>query len=961
MRRSVANTRICFRLAGQFSVAVLATASIAVTAQAPAPNESSAAVHSFLQQGQAAAPVPWETSPSGLRPSARLLDASRDFPHNPPLRLRGKTIETLEELSAPGRKTPPENRLAAIGASSFPGNGRLMIAFAEGVTESEKQAILGRHLGPGAWKTLRGGPHFDVVTVSSPDGIPPDGLTELRRDPRVRVAEEDGIMQADGIRPNDPLFWLQWALYNTGQGQCYLTALNCSKPGADVSALQAWETTTGSSSVIVAVIDTGVDSTHPDLDANILRDAGGKVIGYDFVNHDDDPADDNWHGTEMAGIIGAVGNNETGIAGVAWNVRIMPVKALGASGTGWVSDYAAGIDFAIRHGAHIINISAGTYSDSGVLYEAIRRAEEKGILVVASSGNAGLNLDHSSYFPASYARVASNVIVVTATDQFDRLVSGSNIGPRTCDLAAPGGVTPATAPRACPECDPGGYTLIWGTSVSAAMTSGAAALVKSVYPDADARQIRARLTFSADPLTTIEGYARAGRLNVWKALQPDDAPPGRPADLTITGVSPFGARLRWKASGDDADQGTVKGYWISWGVTPDLSAADHVETRFAPGPPGTTEIYDLSELTPLTTYYVAVRAIDKAGRLSEPAMAGPFRTQRPLFFDGAEEEPMMGPVANEKPWEVISEGCHSGSRCYATPLLLGDTGASMMTKQPVQVKGPGILTFWWRQAPPSGHAQMTLWIAQEGSSTSIGYLAGYGGPPGWTPVRLDLSPYQGQTIWIGIYAKTVDHLGSSPDSRLLIDDFSIRYLVPGTVDDVERGPQFMGMPPWTITSEQYSSPSHSWAGGAGPNCMNNARAPLMQTHSFVPPDNIGFSHLVFRAKSDLEHDRDFLSVYVSPDEGETWQYLTSMTGTADWRAFVIPIEPGWKKVRLLFRLETNDAVCQGAVYLDDIGIWGDALSPPGSTSSGNAADNLLSPPRRSGPAEPPPPVPEVTP
>ena len=158
----------------------------------------------------------------------------------------------------------------------------------------------------------------------------------------------------------------------------------------------------------------------------------------------------------------------------------------------------------------------------------------------------------------------------------------------------------------------------------------------------------------------------------------------------------------------------------------------------------------------------------------------------------------------------------------------------------------------------------------------------------------------------------------------------------------------MGMPPWTITSEPYSGPVHFWAGGGGPNCMNNARAPLMQTHSFVPPDDTGSWHMVFRARPDLEYNRDYLSASVSSDDGETWQYFWSITGMGDWRAFVVPIQPGWKKVRLLFRPETNDAARRGGVYLDGIGIWGEPFQPP-QAGAGDEWPRRGSPPDASGP------------
>ncbi len=826
-------------------------------------------------------------------------------------------------------------------------SGRFVIAFAEGVTHAEKAAILNRHIGPGAWRFLRTSPRFDVLAVAGSEGMPPAVLAELHQDPRVRMAEEDGRVYADSIRPDDPLFWMQWALHNTGQGSCSPYETRCSKPGADISALRAWEETTGSSSVVVAVIDTGVDDSHPDLAANILRDDAGKVIGYDFVHQDEGPEDDNGHGTQVAGIIGAVGNNGTGIAGVAWNVSIMPLKALGASGAGWISDFAAAIDFAVQHGAHIINISAGSQTRSPLLFEAVRRAEEKGVLIVASAGNLESNLDRIPYYPASHARDAGNVMAIAATDSWDGFWRISSFGPGTCDLAAPAFLIPTLAPRACPECEPGGYTWIWGTSAAAAMTSGAAALVKSLYPAADARQIRARLTFSADRFPEMEGYTRSGRLNAWRALQPDGAPPGPPRDLMVLGVSPTSIRLRWKAPGDDGDQGTVSSYVISWSPMPDLAAASRMETRFAPAAAGDWETYDLGHLNPLATYHVAVQAMDKAGRLSEPAMAGPVATARPALFDGAEEVPLLGPSYG-RPWEVVTEGCRSGRRCYATPAGVRKEFFSMLTKDLVAITGPAFLTVWWRQAPGSGPAQFSVNVQSEQGYHTTGFLAGLSGPQEWTSFKVDLTRFVGQKVRLGFDGVILDSADSSPGTRLMVDDFMVVFLKPGTVDDVEGEPRFIGLPWWSITTEDHASPSHSWSDSPGTNCANNARMPLMQTRSFTVPENVASWHLVFQAKVDLEYDRDFLSVYASADGGENWNYLGAITGTGGWRYFAFPLDTGWREVRALFLLSTNEAVCLDGVHLDDIGVWGEPLSSPAGAAPGGSPGEAAASSRQPG-------------
>ncbi|MBZ0213959.1 MAG: S8 family serine peptidase, partial [Nitrospirae bacterium] len=172
----------------------------------------------------------------------------------------------------------------------------------------------------------------------------------LKRLPEVRVAELDFVYRPAQTAPNDPKFSQQWALRNTGQ--------TGGTAGADINALNAWAVTTGSEGTIVAVIDTGVDAAHPDLSANILRDGSNQVIGYDCYSNDNNPTDEDGHGTHVAGTIGAVTNNGVGVAGVAHRVRIMPVRFLGPDG-GSAANAILSIDFARTNGAHIMNNSWG--------------------------------------------------------------------------------------------------------------------------------------------------------------------------------------------------------------------------------------------------------------------------------------------------------------------------------------------------------------------------------------------------------------------------------------------------------------------------------------------------------------------------------------------------------------------------------------------------------------------------
>jgi subtilisin family serine protease len=261
--------------------------------------------------------------------------------------------------------------------------------------------------------------------------------------------------------PNDPRFAEYWGLQNTGQtvnGQA-------GSSGADISAVSAWDEISDCSSVVVAVIDSGVDYSHPDLAANIWNNPGevidgidndgngfiDDVRGWDFVQADNDPMDFNSHGTHVAGTLGAVGNNGIGGTGVCWNARVMPLRVLNSVGVGTTADIVAAIDYAAANGARILNMSfGGPDGVAGDLMDmAIANAAVQGVLVVAAAGNEGADNDLLPSYPASYAR--PNIIAVAATDQQDSLAAFSNFGQISVDVAAPGtnilsGVPPARVP-----------------------------------------------------------------------------------------------------------------------------------------------------------------------------------------------------------------------------------------------------------------------------------------------------------------------------------------------------------------------------------------------------------------------------------------------------------------------------------------------------------------------------------
>ena len=328
----------------------------------------------------------------------------------------------------------------------------------------------------------------------------------------------------DPDEPDDPMFGEQWALRNSGQRD--------GKVGADIAAMRAWAKTVGSHEVVVAVLDSGVDYLHPDLINNIwtrpesiaaYHDPELGVIddrhGYNAVDNNGDPMDENGHGTHVAGIIGAEGDNGIGIAGINWNVRIMPLKFMSAGGFGTTKAAIECINYVIdrkRAGVpvRIINASWGSTRRSRALEDAIRRANDEGILFVAASGNAGSNTDLSPHYPASYQ--LPNVISVAALNRHDQLASFSNYGPRSVHIAAPGAEILSTWLN-------GSYEEHSGTSMAAPIVSGVAALVLSLEPDLSVSDLRARLLASVDQLESLKGkIVTGGRINAARAVGASD-------------------------------------------------------------------------------------------------------------------------------------------------------------------------------------------------------------------------------------------------------------------------------------------------------------------------------------------------------------------------------------------------------------------------------------------------------
>ncbi|MDR3607026.1 MAG: S8 family peptidase [Oligoflexia bacterium] len=291
--------------------------------------------------------------------------------------------------------------------------------------------------------------------------------------------------------------------------------INDSSEKSDIRAVDAWRLQEGSAKIVVAVIDTGLDATHRDLTKNVWHDPNSpSIYGWNFVVDHANPIDDHGHGTHIAGIIGAVADPQNGVSGVAHHVSIMPVKYYSDANPGSVNlrNTVAAINYAVEHGARIINYSGGGPEFSEDEYLAIKKAEARGVLFVAAAGNEHQDTDLSEnyYYPAAYR--LSNIISVAATDIRNTILPSSNWGHKRVDIAAPGENIYSTLPG-------GRYGYMTGTSQATAFVTGVAALLLSQDPTLTPQEIREIITASADSIDSLrDKVASGGKVNAYQAL-----------------------------------------------------------------------------------------------------------------------------------------------------------------------------------------------------------------------------------------------------------------------------------------------------------------------------------------------------------------------------------------------------------------------------------------------------------
>lgn len=463
--------------------------------------------------------------------------------------------------------------------------GEMLVKFKASVPTATRDA---KHVQEGNLKLRelrRSGIHQVRI---SPDQTIDAAVARYRADPNVEFAEPNFALRAM-LLPNEPAFNLLWGMNNTGQ--------TLGTPGADIKAPGAWDLTTGSANVVVMVIDSGVDYTHPDLAANMWVNPGeiagngidddgngyvDDVFGIDVVNGDSDPMDDYGHGTHVAGTIGAVGNNSLGVVGVNWNVKILPCKILNSVGDGTVADAVTCLDYARDLKARGVNIVATNNSYGGLsafsqtMLDAING--QRDILFFAAAGNSSLDNDLADFYPADFE--APNVVSVAATDHNDLLPAFSHFGRRSVHLGAPGVNVTSTIPFSS-------YAGANGTSMASPHVAGLAALLKARNAALDWRAIKNLILAGGDPRPSMTATTISGRrLNALNAASCSNralfsvvkVPPGftvgtpsTVSALSINCGSPVGPVTATASSGQSFTL-------LDDGVAPDLAAGDGVFT-----------------------------------------------------------------------------------------------------------------------------------------------------------------------------------------------------------------------------------------------------------------------------------------------------------------------------------------------------------------------------------------------
>ena len=604
-----------------------------------------------------------------------------------PVELKDQRVHPTRLLVRELSPDPSDPAAASVGGRTS-GGASAAAASSTGDDSAALFADLGlvaRRAGPSAPAGLlildEAAPAKAAATAAERAGLLARRIERLRASGRFAYVEPDYLVAVSAL-PNDAALanGTLWGLVNSGQSG--------GTPGADIDAARAWDLSTGSSSVIVAVIDSGIRSTHRELASRMWVNpdeiAGNgvdddhdgyidNIHGIDALNNDGDPTDDNDHGTHVAGTIGAAANDGNPLVGVAWNVRLMACKFLGFDGYGYTSDAIECINFAVANGARILNNSWGGGGYSQALRNSIAAARDAGVLFVAAAGNETNNNDAYPSYPANYP--VDNILSVAATDRSDRLATFSNYGATTVHLAAPG-----VAIYSCTSGSDTEYSTFSGTSMATPHVAGVAALLLARYPAMSLVELRQRILTTTVSVPALQGRCTTGgRVNAYRALV---AAAGGALQLTLTSsrASPLlaGEQVSFELAVTDLSPvtnatvtatGTGVGSIVfnNSGVGADRIAGDG--------------IYSASVTVPTSISDFTLSVLASAPGKTAATLGRTYAVAYPPANDSfAARAPLVG----------------------ASPTATGDSfAASLETDEPIHAGAPGGRSVWWSWTAPA--------------------------------------------------------------------------------------------------------------------------------------------------------------------------------------------------------------------------------------------------------------------
>ncbi len=802
--------------------------------------------------------------------------------------------------------------------------GVVIVRFEDSVPARKRQAVAGQ-FGLVEDTTVKS-PYFNRFfigrTAKTQQMSVEDAIHVLERDASIRYAEPDMRVYPDQNLPNDPRFVDMWGLHNIGQSGGTFDA--------DIDAPEAWTTAGTNPKVIVGLLDDGVQMNHPDLVGNLFINPGeipnngidddgngfvDDVSGWDFSSGDNNPnpGGSDSHGTHTAGTIAAVTNNGIGVAGVAQDVRLLPIRMYGGPNQ-WMSALVQGIDYSRIMGAKVVSVSYNIDGYTQALSDAIGRADAADMIYVNSAGNNGQNADG---LRGALRNVHQNIVFVAATDRNDQKASFSNFG-MTVDIAAPGVDVLSTVTGS-------GYDYYSGTSMACPHMAGAIAVIRAKFPALTDRQTLDRLIGTADMLPNLQGVIAGGRLNLNNALDDDSTPPSDPSNFHLQAKATASLRVGFNGSGDDGTVGQASRYEIRYSPAPihigNWESATRINLNVPPvnhGAPVAVEI----PVPPQTSLYFALRAFDNMGNPSGVVSAGPWRSNF-VLYDNMESASWFAPVNG--PWARTTEQSSSGVRAwsdspggsYANNLNIA-LATGKLPFMSVQNLGPGAsyaMAFRVKYDLESGYDFLYYDYSPDGSSwTNLGRVTG---ASDWTTVAAAL-PSNAKT---GYFRFRMTSDGSVVRDGVYIDDVMIQPLVALHSDDMTNPGNWTAQSPWALTGSNFYSGPSSWTDSPGGNYTNNINVNLTSVGT-VDTSAFGNVQVTFRAFISTESGYDFLKVFTAINGGGYTERGSWSGNLASWNQYSVPAG-GSGAVGIRFNFSSDGSVVGDGVYVDDLRLVGE--------------------------------------